>query len=222
MGLVQDSSTPVNSIRRIRVLVVDDHPMVLRGLVATLSAEADIEVVGTACSAVDALARFSELKPDVTLLDVTMGKEMDGIEAIRMIRRQSAHARIVAVSAHSGDEIIYRALEAGAVTYLLAETLGDDLVPAIREVHAGKGRISSEVARKLADRISRVALTAREIEVLRLVAEGLRNKEIAAQLKIVDQTVEFHLKNIFSKLGVNDRTKAVTVAIRRGIIHVAP
>ena len=216
-----ESSQPA-PVRRIRVLVVDDHPMVLRGLVATLTAEADIEVVGCARDAVDALACFSELKPDVTLMDVTMGKEVNGIDAIRLIREQFTDARIVVVSANSGDDIIFRALEAGAVTYLLEDTLGDDLVPIIREVHAGKARIPAEVARKLADRVSRTALTAREVEVLKLVAEGLRNKEIAAQLDIVDQTVEFHLKNIFSKLGVNDRTKAVTVAIRHGIIRVAP
>lgn len=211
-----------SSIQRIRVLVVDDHPMVLKGLVATLSAERDIEVVGSANSGPQALARFTELKPDVTLMDVTMGAEMNGIEAIRMIRSHCAEARVIVVSANCGDEVIYRALQAGAVTYLLKETLGDDLVPIIREVHAGKGRIPPDVARKLADRVSRTALTTREIEVLGLIAEGLRNKEIAAQLEIVDQTVEFHIKNIFSKLGVNDRTKAVTVAIRRGIIHMAP
>ncbi len=217
METIQDTS-----IQRIRILVVDDHPMVLKGLVATLSAEPDIEVVGSANSGTLALARFAELRPDVTLMDVTMGAEMNGIEAIRMIRSRWAEARIVVISANSGDDVIYRALQAGAATYLLKETLGDDLVPIIREVHAGKGRIPSDVARKLADRVSRAALTTREIEVLRLVAEGLRNKEIAAVLEIVDQTVEFHIKNIFSKLTVNDRTKAVTVAIRRGIIHVAP
>jgi DNA-binding NarL/FixJ family response regulator len=196
--------------------------MVLKGLVATLSAEPDIEVVGSTNSGPDALEQFALLKPDVTLMDVTLGAEMNGIEAIRLIRTGSAEARIVVVSASSGDEVIYQALQAGAVTYLLKERLGDDLVPIVREVHEGKGRIPSEVARKLADRVSRTALTAREVEVLRLIAEGLRNKEIAAELQITDQTVEFHIKNIFLKLGVHDRTKAVTVAIRRGIIRVAP
>jgi DNA-binding NarL/FixJ family response regulator len=206
--------------KRIRILIVDDHPMVLKGLIATLEPEPDMEVVGSAASGSRAIELFREARPDVTVMDVTMSAEMTGIEATAAIRREFPNARIVVLSANQGDDTIYRALQAGAVTYLLKETLGDNLVPIIRDVHAGGGPIPPEVGRKLADRVSQIALTPREIEVLRLIAEGLRNKEIAASLTISVQTAEFHVKNILAKLGVNDRTKAVTVAMRRGIIDI--
>lgn len=208
------------SAQRIRVLVVDDHPIVLKGLIATLEPELDMEVVASAATAHQALELFRETRPDVTIMDITMTLEMTGIEAILAIRREFAEARIVVLSAFRGDDLISRALQAGAVTYLLKETLGDNLVPIIREVHSGGRPIPPEIGRKLANRISQRALTTREIEVLKLIAEGLRNKEIAARLAIGDQTVEFHVKNILSKLGVNDRTKAVSVGVRRGIIDI--
>jgi len=208
------------SAPRIRVLLVDDHPIVLKGLIATLEPELDMEVVASAATAHQALELFRETRPDVTIMDIIMTREMTGIEAILAIRREFAEARIVALSAFHGDDLIFRALQAGAVTYLLKETLGDNLVSIIRQVHSGGGPIPPEVARKLASRISQSVLTAREIEVLKLIAEGLRNKEIAARLAIGNQTVEFHVKNILSKLGVNDRTKAVTVGVRRGIIDI--
>jgi two-component system NarL family response regulator len=205
---------------RIRIMIVDDHSMVLKGLIATLEPEPDMEVVASAGTGRRAIELFREARPDVTVMDVTMTPEMTGIEAIAAIRREFPEARIVVLSANKGDDTIYRALQAGAVTYLLKETLGDNLVPIIREVHAGGGPIPPEVGRRLVDRISQLALTPREIEVLRLIAEGLRNKEIAASLAISVQTAEFHVKNILAKLGVNDRTKAVTVAVRRGIIEI--
>jgi DNA-binding NarL/FixJ family response regulator len=208
------------SAPRIRVLLVDDHPIVLKGLVATLEPELDMEVVASAATAHQALELFRETRPDVTIMDITMTREMTGIEAILAIRREFGEARIVVLSAFHGDDLIFRALQAGAVTYLLKETLGDNLVSIIREVHSGGGPIPPEVARKLANRISQSVLTAREIEVLKLIAEGLRNKEIAARLAIGKQTVEFHIKNILSKLDVNDRTKAVSVGVRRGIIDI--
>jgi DNA-binding NarL/FixJ family response regulator len=206
--------------QRIRILIVDDHPMVLKGLIATLEPEPDMEVVGSAATGGRAIELFRETKPDITVMDVTMTPEMTGIEAIATIRREFPDARIVVLSANKGDDVIYRALQAGAVTYLLKEALGDNLVPIIRDVHAGRGPISPDIGRKLADRVSQLSLTPREIEVLRLIAEGLRNKEIAASLTISVQTAEFHVKNILAKLGVNDRTKAVTVAVRRGIIEI--
>ena len=206
--------------QRIRILIVDDHPLVLKGLIATLAPEPDIEVVASAATGARAIELFRETRPDVTVMDVTMTPEMTGIDAIAAIRREFPDARIVVLSANKGDDVIYRALHAGAATYLLKEALGDNLVPIIREVHAGGGPISPEIGRKLADRVSLLALTPREIEVLRLIAEGLRNKEIAASLAISVQTAEFHVKNILAKLGVNDRTKAVTVAVRRGIIEI--
>lgn len=204
----------------IRILIVDDHPMVLKGLMATLEPEPDMEVVASARTGGRAIELFRETRPDVTVMDVTMTPEMTGIDAIAAIRREFPDARIVVLSANKGDDVIYRALQAGAVTYLLKEALGDNLVPIIREVHAGGGPISPEIGRKLADRLAQITLTPREIEVLQLIAEGLRNKEIAASLDISVQTAEFHVKNILAKLGVNDRTKAVTVAARRGIIEI--
>jgi DNA-binding NarL/FixJ family response regulator len=194
--------------------------MVLKGLTATIEQELDMEVVASAATGHRALELFRETRPDVTIMDVTMTPEMTGIEAIQVIRREFPGARIVVLSAYHGDDLIYRALQAGAVTYLLKESLGDNLIPIIREVHSGRGPIPPEVARKLANRVSQIALTSREIEVLKLVAEGLRNKEIAARLGISNQTIEFHVKNVLTKLRVNDRTKAVTVAVRRGIIDI--
>src|SRR6185369_8624005 len=141
-----------------------------------------------------------------------------GIQAARSIRREFPQARIVVLSAYKGDEDIYQALHAGAITYLLKETLGDDLAPIIREVHAGGGPIPPHVARKLADRLTQPMLTPRELDVLRLMTKGLRNKEIGAELGISEQTTQGHIKSIFSKLNVHDRTEAVTVALRRGII----
>jgi DNA-binding NarL/FixJ family response regulator len=204
----------------IRVLIVDDHPMVLKGLKATLEPEPDMEVIGSARTGARAIELFQETKPDVTVMDITMTPEMTGIEAMKAIRREFPGARFVMLSASKGNDVIFRSLQAGAATYLLKETLGDNLVGIIRDVHSGGGPIPADVARQLADRVSQPALTAREIEVLRLVAEGLRNKEIAARLAISGQTAEFHVKNILAKLGVNDRTKAVTVAVRRGIIDI--
>jgi DNA-binding NarL/FixJ family response regulator len=156
----------------------------------------------------------------VTIMDLGLTPEMSGIEAIQAIRREFAGARIVVLTAAKGDEDIYRALRAGAATYLLKDTLGDDLVPIIREVHAGGGPIPPYVARKLADRVTMSKLTARESEVLQLVARGLRNKEISVTLGISELTIQGHMKNILSKLNVHDRTEAVTVAVSRGIIHL--
>jgi DNA-binding NarL/FixJ family response regulator len=206
--------------QRIRVLLVDDHPLMVAGLLVTLNAEPDIEVVGSAATGAQALEQFRTVRPDVTVMDVGLTPEMTGIEAIAAIRRESPDARIIVISGRHEEDVIFRAQRAGAATYLLKEALSDNLAPIIREVHSGGGTISPEVARKLADGLLRSTLTPREIEVLKLVAEGFRNKEIAARLTITQQTVEFHIKNIFAKLGVNDRTRAATVAARRGTIDV--
>ncbi len=204
----------------IRILVVDDHPIVRKGLAATIDPEPDMEIVASAGSGKQAVDLFREKRPDVTIMDLTLTPEMTGIQAIQEIRREFPNARIMVLSAYKGDEDIYRALRAGAATYLLKESLGDDLITLIREVHAGGGSISSQVARKLADRVKQPGLTPRELEVLQVVAKGMRNKEIAASLNISEETVQGHVKNILSKLQVHDRTEAVTVAIRRGIIHI--
>jgi two-component system NarL family response regulator len=206
--------------RPIRILVVDDHPIVRKGLAAIIDPEPDMEVVGSAATGSQAVHLFREKNPDVTIMDLTLTPEMSGIQAIQAIRSEFPGARIIVVSAYKGDEDIFRAVRAGAATYLLKESLGDDLIPIIREVHAGGGPIPPQVGSKLADRVRHPALTPRELEVLHLVAEGKRNKEIASSLNISEETAQGHMKNILSKLKVHDRTEAVTVAIRRGIIHI--
>jgi two-component system NarL family response regulator len=205
---------------RIRILIVDDHPIVRKGLAATIEPEPDMEVVASAGAGKQACELFREKVPDVTIMDLTLTPEMSGIQAIQAIRREFPDARIIVLSAYKGDEDIYRALQAGAVTYLLKESLGDDLIPIIREVHAGGGPIPSQVGRKLADRVRKPALTPRELEVLQLIAKGMRNKEIAGALHISEETTQGHVKNILAKLDVHDRTEALTLAIRRGIIHI--
>jgi DNA-binding NarL/FixJ family response regulator len=206
--------------RRIRILIVDDHSIVRTGLASTIGPEPDMEVVGFAASGPEALSLFLEKDPDVTIMDLSLTRAMTGVQAIQAIRRESPNARIIVLSAYKGDEDIYRALQAGAATFLLKETLGDDLIPIIREVYAGGGPIPQYVARKLADRLTQAVLTAREIEVLQLMAAGQRNKEIAGKLGISEATTQGHVKNILSKLNVHDRAEAVTVAIRRAIIHL--
>jgi DNA-binding NarL/FixJ family response regulator len=208
------------SQKPIQILVADDHPMVLKGLAATIGPEPDMEIVGLASTGDEAVRLFRDKRPDVTIMDLHLTPEMSGIEAIQVIRREYPDARVIVLSAHKGDEEIFRALQAGAITYLLKESLGDDLVPIIRQVHAGGGPIPADVARKLADRLSQPSLTTREIQILQLVAEGMRNKELAGSLGISEQTAQGHIKNILSKLKVNDRTAAVTVALRRGIIRI--
>ena len=208
------------SQKRIQILAADDHSMVLKGLAATLGPEPDMEIVGLASTGDEAVRLFRDKKPDVTIMDLHLTPEMSGIEAMKSIRSEFPDARVIVLSAHNGDEEIFRALQAGAITYLLKDSLGDDLVPIIRQVHAGGGPIPAEVARKLADRLSQPSLTTREIQILQLVAEGMRNKELAGSLGISEQTAQGHIKNILAKLKVNDRTAAVTVALRRGIIHI--
>ena len=211
---------PPNGFAVIRILIVDDHPMVRKGLAATVGAESDMEVAGTASSGEEAVEIFRRTRPDITIMDLKLTTHMTGVETTQLIRREFPSARIIILSAYSGNEDIYRALQAGAITYLLKEKLGDELAPIIREVYSGGGHIPPEVARKLADRMVQPSLTRRELDVLRQMATGLRNKEIAAQLGISQPTAEGHLKNIFSKLNVHDRTEAVTLALRRGIIQL--
>ena len=203
----------------IRVLVVDDHRIVREGLALIIDREADIEVVGTAASGEEAVAAFTRDRPDIVLMDLQL-PGMSGLEAIRDIRRLDPRARIVVLTMYGGDEDIHRALEVGATTYLLKDSLSDDLIRVVREVHAGGRPMTPDVKARLDDRAAHPALTQREIRVLQVAMEGKRNKEIAASLSISEETVEVHMKNIFTKLGVHDRTAAVYVALRRGIIHV--
>ena len=207
------------SNERIRILLVDDHPVVLKGLAAMLSSEPDMEVVACADSAAEAVRRFHETRPDVTVMDITMKSGISGIEATAEIRREFPQARIIVLTVHAEEDVIYRALQAGAATYLLKDTLGDELVRTIREVHSGDAGIPPEIGRRYADRSRRPQLTQRELGVLRLIADGLRNKEIAHRLAISDQTVLTHVRNILAKLEVDDRTSAVATAFRLGILN---
>jgi len=200
-------------------LVVDDHPMIRAGLTLTISPEPDMTVVGSASTGREGLEQYRQHQPDITLMDLRM-PEMGGVEAIRTIRAEFPSAKIIVLSTYQGDEDIFRALEAGAVTYLLKDTLAEKMVGIIREVAGGGRPILPEVAQRMTERMFQAALTNREIEVLQVVARGMRNKEIAAELKISEETVQGHVKNILAKLSVHDRTEAVAVAIRRGIVHL--
>lgn len=201
------------------MLCVDDHRLVVEGLVSLLGHHSDIEVVASATRGEHAVGLHAQYRPDVTLMDLQM-PTMSGLEAIRTIRRASPDARIIVLTMHHGDEDIYRALEAGATTYLLKEALSDDLVRVIREVHEGRRPLSADVAAFLAVRNTEPTLTPREVEVVRLVARGLQNSEIAVTLGISHETVKVHVKNILAKLNVKDRQAVIPVALRRGIIHV--
>jgi two-component system, NarL family, response regulator len=203
----------------IRILLVDDHPLLRDGLRASIGVEADMQVVGEASNGQEALELFREHRPDITLMDLKM-PVMGGVQAIQAIRGQFASAKVIVLSTYEGDEDIYRALEAGAATYLLKDTLSKDLVRVIRAVFAGERTLPAPVAQRLADRMLQPALTARELEVLRLIAQGLRNKEIAGRLGISEETAQSHVRHILSKFGLHDRTEAVAVAVRRGIVHL--
>ncbi|QJR34056.1 response regulator [Gemmatimonas groenlandica] len=203
----------------IRVLTVDDHAVVRAGVDAILATEADLEVVGGARDGNEALARYLELRPDVVLMDLRM-PNLDGVAAIRAIRSEDPTARIIALTMYEGDMDIHRALSAGACGYLLKGAPATELVGAIRTAAAGRRVLSGDVARALAEFTPRRDLSAREVEVLRLVAKGLRNDDIARVIGRTTGTVKVHVKNIFAKLTVDDRTEAVTLALQRGIIHL--
>jgi DNA-binding NarL/FixJ family response regulator len=203
----------------IRILVVDDHRIVREGLALIIQREGDIDVVGSAATGEEAVASFLRLQPDLVLMDLQL-PAMSGVEAIRAIRKSDPQARIIVLTMYEGDEDIHRALAAGATTYLLKDSLSDDLIRVIREVHSGGRPLPLDVQTRLEDRATRPTLTQREVHVLELVSRGQRNKEIAASLSISEETVEVHLKHVFTKLDVHDRTAAVYIALRRGIIHI--
>jgi DNA-binding NarL/FixJ family response regulator len=220
-GFMDQSDSPTGgNPARIRVLVADDHPVVRTGLAAVITQEADLELVAEAEHGGQAVALFAEHRPDVLLIDLRM-PVMDGIEAIRAIIREFPAARILALTTYEGDADIQRALEAGACGYLLKDMLMTEVITAVRAVHRGERVIPPAVAARLAQFTPRSDLTEREIEVLGLVARGLSNKEVANTIGRTDETVKIHLKNIFAKLGVADRTEAVTQALTRGLIHLA-
>jgi DNA-binding NarL/FixJ family response regulator len=209
----------MTSGKPVRLLCVDDHRIVREGIALILAREPDMTVVATASTAQEAIVEYKKHRPDVTLMDLRLG-DGSGIDAIRAIRQESPTARIVVLTMYQGDEDIHRALSAGAATYLLKDSLSDDLIRVVREVHTGGRPMAEDVRARLDQRAAQPTLTPREIQVLQLVSQGKRNKEIAAILGLSEDTVPVHVKNIFAKLRVNERTAAVNVALRRGIIHI--
>ena len=203
----------------IRILSVDDHPLLREGIAALVASQSDMKLVAEASTGREALEQFRKHRPDLTLMDLEM-PDMNGIEAMIAICAEFPEARIIVLTTYKGDVQVLRALKAGARAYLLKGLLRKELLETIRAVHAGKKRISPEVAAQLADHVADDTLTAREIEVLRLIAAGDANKLIANQLSITEETVKSHVGNILSKLGANDRTHAVTIGLKRGIIEL--
>ncbi|WP_260600105.1 response regulator [Sphingomonas endolithica] len=202
---------------RIRILTVDDHPAIRQGIAAIVEMESDMLMVGEASSGGEAIKAFERLRPHVTLMDLQM-PQMGGLDAIDAIRARWGDARIIVLTTYQGDVQAARAIKSGAMAYLLKSSLRTELLSAIRAVHAGKRHIAAEVAQEMALRSGEETLTEREIAVLSLVAEGNANKAIAWQLSISEDTVKTHMRSIFGKLCVDDRTRAVTEALRRGVI----
>ena len=205
--------------RPIRVLCVDDHRLMREGVARIVGVQPDMEVVAEASNGEHAVAQFLASRPDVTLMDLQL-PVMSGPEATRRIRQLDRSARIIVLTMYHGDEDIHRAFEAGAMGYVLKDTISDDLIHVIREVHAGRRVVTPEIQQALDKRARLPTLSLREWQVLELVAEGLRNKEIAVALGISADTVGMHVKNLYTKLDVHDRTAAVAKAIRRGIIRI--
>jgi DNA-binding NarL/FixJ family response regulator len=203
----------------IRILTVDDHPLLRNGIAALVNAEPDLKLVAEASNGKEAIDAFRVHRPDVTLMDLQM-PGVDGLEGIEAIRREFPEARIIVLTTYSGDTRVLRSLKAGARAYILKGHVHKELLDTIRAVHAGQKRIPPEIAAELAEHATDDALTEREISVLRLIAAGNSNKQIADHLSIGEATVKSHVTNILSKLGANDRVHAVTIGLKRGIIEL--
>jgi len=203
----------------IRILTVDDHPLLRKGIAALVNAEPDLKLVAEASNGQEGIEAFRTYRPDVTLMDLQM-PGLDGLEAIDRIRNEFPEARIIVLTTYTGDIQVLRALRAGARGYILKGHVHKELLETIRAVHAGQKRIPPDIAAELADHATDDELTERELDVLRLIAAGNGNKQIADQLAIGEATVKSHVTNILSKLGANDRAHAVTIALKRGIIEL--
>lgn len=203
----------------IRILAVDDHPIFRAGIASLLADHSDLQLAAEASSGIEAVRQFRTHKPDITLMDLQM-PEMSGLDAIMAIRGEFPEARIIVLTTYSGDVQVLRALKAGAYAYLLKNTLHKDLVNTIRAVYAGKKALSPEASFELAEHATDDALTPGEVEVLRLIATGNANKQIADLLSVTEETVKGRVKNILSKLNANDRTHAATIGLKRGIIEL--
>ena len=204
---------------RIRVLCVDDHPLLREGIAAVIQSQPDMQIVAQACSGQEGVQQFRKHHPDVTLMDLRL-PDISGIDAIIAIRTEFPEARVIVLTTFEGDVEIQRALEAGARAYMLKNMPPKDLIDGIRQVHSGKKRIPAQVAAQLAEHLSDEALTDREVEVLSQIAGGNRNRDIAEKLFITEETVKVHIKHIMEKLGASDRTEAVAIGLRRGIIEL--
>ncbi len=203
----------------IRVLSVDDHPLLRDGIAELVGNQLDMELVAEACNGLEAVEMYRKHRPDITLMDLQM-PEMGGIDAMSAIRGEFPEARIIVLTTYTGDVQVMRALKAGARAYLLKGLLRKELIETVRAVHAGQRRMAPEIAAEVAEHATDDALTVRETEVLRLIAAGNANKEIAAQLSIAEETVKGYVKNILGKLRAKDRTHAVTIGLKRGIIDL--
>ena len=203
----------------IRILTVDDHPLLREGVAALVASQSDMEVIGEASDGLEALEKFRKHRPDITLMDLVMPK-MKGVDAIIAIRAEFPDARIIVLTTYTGDVQVLGALKAGARGYLLKGLLRKELLETVRAVHAGRKCIPPEIAAQIAEHAGDEALSAREIEVLRLIGGGNANKQIADLLSITEETVKGHIKNILAKLSANDRTHAVTIGLKRGIIEL--